>query len=63
MAEPSDDCPSRDDLDAAYASAVAEWQEWDRRAAEAQSCDIAIAAQRSLEAVRALERRRGLERG
>jgi hypothetical protein len=58
MAKPSDDRPADDDLDVAYASALAEWREWDRRAVEAQSCDIAIAAQRSLEEMLRLEAQR-----
>ena len=45
--------------DTRYEAALAEWREWDRRAVESQSCDVAVAALRSLEALRALERRRG----
>jgi len=43
------------DLERAYATALAEWRAWDHRASEAQRCDVAVAAQRSLEALRALE--------
>ncbi len=47
----------RDALDAEYAAALAEYREWDRRAVEAMSCDIATAAQASLERLRAIEAR------
>jgi len=43
------------DADLEYEAALAEYRQWDRRAAESQSCDVAVAAQRSLEALRALE--------
>lgn len=55
IAASTDQRDRRDDLEAAYASAVATWREWDRRTVEAQSCDVAVAAQRSLEVVRRLE--------
>jgi len=61
MATSTEPTRDGDGLDAAYAAAVVEWREWDRRAVEAQSCDVAIAAQRSLEVVRRLERRRERE--
>jgi len=46
------------DLDAEYEAALTEYRTWDRRAAESQSCDIAVAAQRSLERLRQLEAER-----
>ena len=55
---PPSDERQQPEPDAEYEAAVAEWREWDRRATEAQSCEIAVAAQRSLERVRALEARR-----
>lgn len=48
----------RAQLDAEYQVALAEYREWDRRAVEAMSCDIATAAQISLDRLRSLERRR-----
>lgn len=50
-------------LEARYEAALVEWRAWDRRAVEAQSCDVAAAAQRSLDELRRLERRlaRGLK--
>jgi hypothetical protein len=50
--------PTDADADLEYEAALAEYRRWDRRAAESQSCDIAVAAQRSLETLRALEARR-----
>ena len=42
---------------AQYQAALAEWRVWDARAVEAMSCDVAVAAQRSLEELRGLEGR------
>jgi hypothetical protein len=56
-----DEPPTGTDLE--YEAALAEYRRWDRRAAESQSCDIAVAAQRSLERVRALEGRRARSGG
>jgi hypothetical protein len=57
--ESTPDTPERrSKLDAEYEAALAEYREWDRRAVAAMSCDIATAAQISLDKLRAIEARR-----